>query len=63
MFGMEKFHQYTNGRRANVQSDHKPLETIRKPLLNAPKQMQRMLLRLQKYDVNVTCARKGHAAG
>lgn len=36
-----------------MQSDHKPLENIhRKPLLSAPKRLQRMLLRLQKYDIN-----------
>ena len=34
-----------------VESDHKPLETIvKKPLANAPPRLQRMLLRLQKYD-------------
>lgn len=49
VFGMEKFHQYTYGRQVTVQSDHKPLE----PLLSAPKRLQRMLLRLQKYDINV----------
>uniref|UniRef100_A0A671XRU6 ribonuclease H n=1 Tax=Sparus aurata TaxID=8175 RepID=A0A671XRU6_SPAAU len=55
VFGMEKFHQYTYGRPVNVQSDHKPLENIiKKPLWNAPKRLQRMLLRLQKYDLNVT---------
>lgn len=54
LFGMEKFHQYTYGRTVEVHSDHKPLETIvRKPLLNAPKRLQRMLLRLQRYDINV----------
>ena len=52
---MEKFHQYTYGRKVTVQSDHKPLENIvRKPLLSAPKRLQRMLLRLQKYDIDVT---------
>ena len=55
VFGMEKFHQYTYGRQVTVQSDHKPLESIhRKPLLSAPKRLQRMLLRLQKYDICVT---------
>lgn len=55
VFGMEKFHQYTYGREVTVQSDHKPLENIhRKPLLSAPKRLQRMLLRLQQYDINVT---------
>ena len=38
-----------------MRSDHKPLEIIfRKPLLSAPQRLQRMLLRLQKYDLNVT---------
>lgn len=51
---MEKFHHYTYGRKVTVQSDHKPLENIhRKPLLSAPKRLQRMLLRPQKYDINV----------
>ncbi|XP_055492867.1 uncharacterized protein K02A2.6-like [Leucoraja erinacea] len=55
VFGMEKFHQYTYGREVTVQSDHKPLENIhRKPLLSAPKRLQRMLLRLQQYDISVT---------
>lgn len=50
LFGMEKLHQYTYGRK--VQSDHKPLEMVtKKPLLSAPKRLQRMLLRLQKYDM------------
>lgn len=54
VFGMEKFHHYTYGRKVTVQSDHKPLENIhRKPLLSAPKRLQRMLLRPQKYDINV----------
>ncbi|CAI5678464.1 unnamed protein product [Oreochromis niloticus] len=55
VFGMEKFHQYTYGRLVRVQSDHKPLENIiKKPLLHAPKRLQRMLLRLQKYDITIT---------
>lgn len=54
-FSMEKFHQYTYGRKVTVQSDHKQLETIvRKPLLSAPKRLQAMMLRIQKYDVDVT---------
>ena len=54
IFCLEKFHQYTNGRKVTVQSDHKPLENIvKKPLLNAPKRLQRMMMRIQKYDVDV----------
>ena len=37
-----------------VESDHKPLEAIfKKSLLNAPKRLQRMLLRLQRYEFEV----------
>ncbi|KAK5853431.1 hypothetical protein PBY51_007214 [Eleginops maclovinus] len=54
IFSLEKFHQYTYGRKVTVQSDHKPLENIvRKPLLSAPKRLQRMMMRIQKYDVDV----------
>ena len=52
---MEKFETYVYGRKVIVESDHKPLETIfKKSLLSAPKRLQRMLLRLQRYDFDVT---------
>ena len=52
-------HQYTCGRLVIVHSDHKPLESIVKKLLfKAPKHLQRMLLRTQKYDVQLV-HRKG----
>lgn len=55
LYGMEKFHQYTYGRKVIIQSDHKPLESIvKKPLLHAPERLQRMLMRLQKYDFIIT---------
>jgi hypothetical protein len=54
VFGCERFHQYVYGRRVLVESDHKPLESIlRKPLASAPARLQRMMLRLQKYDIVV----------
>ncbi|MGH0142006.1 UNVERIFIED_CONTAM: hypothetical protein FKN15_074960 [Acipenser sinensis] len=55
VFACEKFDQYIHGReRINIQSDHKPLETIfKKPLLSAPKRLQRMMLRLQRYQLHV----------
>lgn len=35
-----------------VETDHKPLETIiKKPLANTPLRLQRMLLKLQKYNL------------
>ena len=52
--GAEKFNQYTYGRKVLVDSDHKPLEVIyQKPLVAALKRLQRMLLRLQKYDLEI----------
>ena len=55
VFGCEKFRQYLLGRDCiHVQSDHKPLEVIfKKPLLSAPQRLQRMLLKLQCYDLDV----------
>lgn len=54
VFSAKRFHQYFYGVRVNVQSDHKPLETIlRKPLGTAPSRLQRMLLQLQRYNLNV----------
>ena len=54
VYGMEKFHTYTYGRRVTVESDHKPLEVIvKKPLHLAPKWLQRMLLRVQAYSINL----------
>ena len=52
VFGVERFHQYTYGRKAVVDSDYKPLETIfGKPLASAPRRLQKMLMRLQRYDI------------
>jgi len=54
VYGMERFHHYTFGRKVVVNSDHKPLESIvKKPLHIAPKRLQRMLLRLQGYDMTL----------
>ena len=42
----------------HVQSDHNPLEIIfKRPLVTAPKRLQRMLLRLQRYSLEVTYVR------
>lgn len=53
VFGMEKFDSYKYGRKILVESDHKPLEICKKSLMNAPKRLQRMLLRLQKCDFEI----------
>ena len=49
VFGAERFHQYTYGRKVIVDSGHKPLETIfGKPLATAPRRLQKMFKRAQK---------------
>ena len=58
VFSVEKFNDFTFGRRTVVHTDHKPLESIfMKPLHRAPKRLQGMLIRLQKYDLVVQYAR------
>ena len=54
VFSLERFHQYTFARHVTVHSDHKPLESIlKKPLYKAPRRLQGMLMRLQRYEVHV----------
>ena len=55
VFSCERFNQYIFGRESiSIQSDHKPLEAIfTKPLTAAPKRLQGMLLRLQKFNLKV----------
>ena len=54
VFGTEKFEHYVYGRTVLVESDHKPLEIIhKKSLTSAPKRLQRMRLRLQKFDIEI----------
>ena len=52
MFACERFNQYTYGRKVFIKVDHKPLKHIlSKPLSEAPPRIQRLLIRLQKYQV------------
>ena len=54
VFGMEHNHQYVYGRRVTLWTDHKPLEMIaKKPLAAAPKRLQRLMMRLMQYDVEI----------
>jgi len=54
VFGLEHNHQYVYGREVTLYTDHKPLVAItKKPLSAAPKRLQRLLLRLQNYDVDI----------
>jgi len=54
VWGAQTFYTYVYGRRVTVETDRKPLESIfRKPLNYAPPRLQRMLLELAKYDLDV----------
>ena len=55
VFACTKFSQYiTRKKLITVESDHKPLQSIfKKSLLSAPGRLERMILRLQKYNINV----------
>ena len=54
VFACQKFQNFIYGFNTKVQTDHKPLEIIfNKPLCLVPPRLQRMLLRLQKYDLSV----------
>ena len=54
VFGMEHNHQYVYGRKVTLWTDHKPLEIIaKKPLAAAPKRLQRLMVRLTQYDVEI----------
>ena len=55
VFACERFNQYLARReQILVETDHKPLESIfKKSLLSAPCRLQRMLLRLQRFNLTV----------
>lgn len=54
VYACEKFHTFVFGRSFTILSDHKPLEMITlKNLGAAPPRLQRLLLRLQGYDMTV----------
>ena len=54
VYGTTRFHQYTYGRSVMVETDHKPLEMIsQKPLSTAPRRLQKMMMTLQHYDLNI----------
>ena len=52
VIGLERFNQYTYGRKVIVQNDHKPLEQIiKKPLSQVPRRLQNLLMRLHRYNI------------
>jgi hypothetical protein len=55
VWSLERFHQYTFGKHVCVHSDHKPLESLmKKPLAKAPRRLQGMMMRLLKYDTEIS---------
>jgi transposase InsO family protein len=54
VFGCQRFHQYLYGQTVKVQTDHKPLVSLfKKPLHSVPTRLQRMMLKIQSYDLIV----------
>ena len=54
VFACERFHVYIYGRKTTVETDQLPLISIsKKQLCDAPPRLQRLLLRIQKYDLTL----------
>ena len=54
VFGCKRFHSHVYGRSITVETDHKPLIAINnKPLCDAPPRLQRLMLGIQKYDLEI----------
>ena len=54
IYACEKYHQYIYGKVVEVETDHRPLEAIlKKPIARASPRIQRMMIRLQRYQINV----------
>ncbi len=54
VFALQRFDTYVYSKDVTVETDHKPLISIvKKSLTAAPKRLQRMLLRLQRYNYTI----------
>ena len=62
VFGTHRFDQYLRGRESvTAYTDHKPLEVILNKSINtAPKRLQRMMLRLQRYHLKIIYKKGAH---
>ncbi len=50
----DKWDQWIYGLTVTIHTDHQPLETIfKKPLSSAPRRLQKMMMRLQRYNIKV----------
>ncbi len=60
VYALARFDSYCFGRHVIVETDHKPLLAIhRKALASSPKRLQRMWLRLQRYDFELVLRPSG----
>ena len=54
VFAAERFYQYIYGKDVTVLTDHKPLlSCLKKPIHSSPVRIQRLLLRLQRYNLKL----------
>ena len=54
VFAFERLNHYSFGRTITVQSDHQPLQSIwKKSVVSSSPRLQRLLLRLAHYDLNI----------
>ena len=54
VFALERLNHYTFGRTITVRSDHQPLQSIwKKSIVSTSPRLQRLLLRLAHYDLNI----------
>ena len=54
VFACQRCHQYIYGKKVPIESDYKQLEKImKKAMQNTQLQLQRMLLTLKKYDIEL----------
>ena len=57
VFAVDRFDTYNNyvyGRKISIETYNKPLETVfKKSLQGSPRRLQKMLLCLQRYDINI----------
>ena len=59
VFALERLNHYTFGRTIIVQSDHQPLQSIwKKSIVSTSPRLQRLLLRLAHYDLNIEFLRE-----
>lgn len=58
VFACQKFYDYIYGKPVLVETDHQPLVSIlNKPLHTAPARLQRMILKLHKFNLTLTYKR------